>query len=49
MPFCRIGEYSEHRTTDEGVQVFYQLFGHGDAKVLLITGSPRTFEASICT
>lgn len=44
MPFCRVADYSEKddavasNGVPSGVEIFYQLYGHGDTKVLLITG-----------
>ncbi|CAM6041828.1 unnamed protein product [Sphagnum compactum] len=56
MPFCDVGEYTsdvdgagiDMKTgLEEGcsVQLYYQLFGHGTTKVLLIPGVSATYEA----
>ncbi|CAK9214520.1 unnamed protein product [Sphagnum troendelagicum] len=56
MPFCDVGEYTsdvdgagiDMKTgLEEGcsVQLYYQLFGHGTTKVLLISGVSATYEA----
>jgi hypothetical protein len=56
MPFCDVGEYAsdvdgagiDMKTgLEEGcsVQLYYQLFGHGPTKVLLIPGVAATYEA----
>lgn len=56
MPFCDVGEYTsdvdgagiDMKTgLEEGcsVQLYYQLFGHGTTKVLLIPGVAATYEA----
>lgn len=51
MPYCTVGSYREPNTGDEAVahnesvQIYYQTYGHGDIKVLLVMGLAATLEA----
>lgn len=51
MPYCRVGRYKQPNIGDvaeedtESVQIYYQTYGHGDIKVLLIMGLAATHEA----
>lgn len=48
MPFCVVEDSApgdEFRREPHAVQIFYQLYGHGDTKVLLIPGVAANYEA----
>eukprot|EP00250_Pteridium_aquilinum_P009028 c18394_g1_i1 orf=519-1763(-) len=48
MPYCQVGQYNQPgigQEDTENVQIYYQTYGHGDIKVLLIMGLAATHEA----
>ncbi|KAG9448213.1 hypothetical protein H6P81_014341 [Aristolochia fimbriata] len=49
MPFCVVGEYQqgvggERMISDDGIRIFYHLYGRGRTKVLFISGLASTHE-----